>query len=83
MDFVPLTFGLAELILGALLLCFGYLWKTQAAGIKKAEEDLTKLKVNFAKLEASYLSDTKTIFSTLEEVKESVKRIESHILKNG
>ena len=77
MDF---DFGVVELILMVIMGLLAYLWKTQAHDVRQTTHDLNKLAIRFAEAKGGSEADKKTLFASIEELKEGVARIENHLL---
>ena len=58
----------------------GVLWRNQANGLKETEDQLNDLRVEFAEAKGTSAATNRTIFATLEEMKEAIHRIENHLL---
>jgi len=71
----------AELIIFGVMGLLGWLWKTQAADIRRAAIDLNKLAIKFAEAKGSSEATNKTLFGHIEEMKEAINRVENLLLK--
>ncbi len=69
-----------EVILFGVMGVLGVLWRNQANGLKEAEDNLNDLRVEFAEAKGTSAATNRTIFATLEEMKEAIHRIENHLL---
>ena len=60
----------------------GVLWRNQANGLKETEAQLHDLHVQFAEMKGNSAATNRTIFASLEELKEAIHRIENHLLSD-
>jgi len=58
----------------------GYLWRSQATDVKQTTVDLNQLSIKFAKHEGSTQATNQTLFNNIEELRESMQRIENLLL---
>ena len=75
--------GVIELILMGAMGVLGYLWRTQASDIRQAALDLNKLSIRFAEAKGGTEATNRTLFAHIEEMKEAIARIESHLISRG
>jgi hypothetical protein len=73
-------FGVIELILFIIMGLLTYLWKTQANDVRQTVYDLNQLSIRFAESKGGAEATNKTLFSSIEEMKEAIARIENHLL---
>ena len=83
MNFTGLDFGVVEAALLVLCGLLGYLWRTQAADVRQTATDLNRLSVKFAEAKGSAASTERSLFKMIEELKESVHRVENLLLNGG
>ena len=76
-----MDFGVIELVMALIMGVLGYLWKTQAADIRRTSLDLNKLSIKFAESKGANEATNKTLFSHIEEIKASVERMENLLLR--
>ena len=76
-----MDFGVIELVMALIMGVLGYLWKTQAADIRRTSLDLNKLSIKFAESKGASEATNKTLFSNIEEMKEAISRVENLLLK--
>ena len=69
-----------EVILFGVMGVLGIMWRNQANGLKETEAQLHDLHVQFAEAKGNSAATNRTIFSSLEELKEAIHRIENHLL---
>ena len=69
-----------EVILFGVMGVLGIMWRNQANGLKATEAQLHDLPVQFAEAKGNSAATNRTIFSSLEELKEAIHRIENHLL---
>ncbi len=69
-----------EVILFGVMGVLGVLWRNQANGLKETEDQLHDLHVQFAEAKGTSAATNRTIFASLEELKEAIHRIENHLL---
>ena len=72
---------LLEVILFGVMGVLGIMWRNQANGLKETEAQLHDLHVQFAEAKGTSAATNRTIFSSLEEMKDAIARIEDHLLK--
>ena len=70
-----------EVILFGVMGVLGIMWRNQANGLKETEAQLHDLHVQFAEAKGTSAATNRTIFSSLEEMKDAIARIEDHLLK--
>ncbi len=75
--------GIVELILIGVMGVLSYLWKTQAADIRRSALDLNKLSIRFAEAKGGAEATNRTLFAHIEEMKDAIARIESHLISKG
>ena len=75
--------GNIELILIGAMGVLSYLWKTQAADIRRSALDLNKLSIRFAEGKGGAEATNRTLFAHIEEMKDAIARIESHLISKG
>ena len=73
-------FGVIELILFIIMGLLAYLWKTQAGDVRQTILDLNRLSIRFAEQKGGAEATNKTLFASIEELKEGIARIENHLL---
>ena len=78
-----LEIGIIELLLLGAMGVLGYLWRSHAADIKQTALDLNRLSIRFAEAKGGAEATNKTLFSHIEEMKEAIARIESHLITSG
>ena len=78
-----LDVGFIELLLIGAMGVLGYLWKSQSGDVRQAALDLNKLSIRFAEAKGSNEATNKTLFASIEEMKEAIARIESHLISRG
>ena len=78
-----LDIGIIELLLLGAMGVLGYLWRSQATDIRQTALDLNRLSIRFAESKGGAEADKKTLFSHIEEMKEAIARIESHLISKG
>ena len=71
-----------EVILFGVMGVLGVLWRNQANGLKETEAQLHDLHVQFAEMKGNSAATNRTIFASLEELKEALHRIENHLLSD-
>ena len=71
-----------EVILFGVMGVLGIMWRNQANGLKETEAQLHDLHVQFAEAKGTSAATNRTIFSSLEEMKDAIARIEDHLLKD-
>ena len=71
-----------EVILFGVMGVLGIMWRNQANGLKETEAQLHDLHVQFAEAKGNSAATNRTIFSSLEELKEAIHRIENHLLSD-
>ena len=69
-----------EVILFGVMGVLGIMWRNQANGLKETEAQLHDLHVQFAEAKGTSAATNRTIFASLEEMKEAIHRIENHLL---
>ena len=74
-------FGVIELILFIIMGLLAYLWKTQASDVRQTILDLNKLSIRFAESKGGTEATNKTLFASIEEMKEAIARIENYLLE--
>ena len=72
-----------EVILFGVMGVLGIMWRNQANGLKETEAQLHDLHVQFAEAKGTSAATNRTIFSSLEEMKDAIARIEDHLLKGN
>ena len=72
-----------EVILFGVMGVLGIMWRSQANGLKETEAQLHDLHVQFAEAKGTSAATNRTIFSSLEEMKDAIARIEDHLLKGN
>ena len=79
------TFGVeaVELVIFGVMGVLGWLWKTQSSDIRQTATDLNKLSIKFAETKGGAEATNKTLFSHIEEMKESIQRVENLLLARG
>lgn len=80
MNLDVIDLGVVELLMMVFMGLLGYLWRTQATDVKQATVDLNQLSIKFAKHEGSTLATNQTLFNNIEELRESMQRIENLLL---
>ena len=75
--------GFIELLLIGAMTVLGYLWKSQSSDIRQTAMDLNQLSIRFAESKGSAEATNKTLFASIEEMKEAIARIESHLISIG
>ena len=75
--------GVIELILLGVMGVLGYLWRTQSADIQRTALDLNKLSIRFAEAKGGAEATNRTLFAHIEEMKDAIARIESHLISKG
>ena len=75
--------GFIELLLIGAMGVLGYLWKSQSGDVRQTALDLNKLSIRFAESKGSAEATNKTLFASIEEMKEAIARIESHLISRG
>ena len=80
MNLDVIDLGVVELLMMVFMGLLGYLWRTQATDVKQTTVDLNQLSIKFAKHEGSTLATNQTLFNNIEELRESMQRIESLLL---
>lgn len=78
-----LDVGVVEIVMLTVMGLLGYLWKTQAADVRQTALDLNQLSIKFAEAKGSHEATNKTLFSNIEEMKEAIARIETHLITGG
>ena len=78
-----LDVGVVEIVMLTVMGLLGYLWKTQAADVRQTALDLNQLSIKFAESKGSHEATNKTLFSNIEEMKEAIARIETHLITGG
>ena len=78
-----LDVGFIELLLIGAMGVLGYLWKSQSGDVRLTTLDFTKLSIRFAEAKGSAEATNKTLFASIEEMKEAIARIESHLISRG
>ena len=73
--------NLVEIILFVIVGLLSYLWRTQAAEVKKTAYDLNCLAIKFAEAKGSSDATNKTLFGHIEEMKEAINRVENLLLQ--
>ena len=71
-----------EVILFGVMGVLGVLWSNQANGLKETEAQLHDLHVQIAEMKGNSAATNRTIFASLEELKEAIHRIENHLLSD-
>ena len=78
-----LDVGFIELLLLGAMGVLGYLWKSQSGDIRQTITDLNRLSIRFAEAKGGAEATNKTLFSSIEEMKEAIARIDSHLITSG
>jgi len=78
-----LDVGFIELLLIGAMGVLGYLWKSQSSDIRQTTLDLNQLSIRFAEAKGGAEATNKTLFSHIEEMKDAIARIESHLITSG
>jgi len=76
-------FGVIELVLFIIMGLLAYLWKNQAGDVRQTALDLNKLSIKFAEAKGNSEATNKTLFSSIEEMKEAIARVENLLLKDS
>ena len=80
MNLDVIDLGIVELLMMVFMGLLGYLWRSQASDVKQTTMDLNQLSIKFAKHEGSTLATNQTLFNNIEELKESIQRVENLLL---
>jgi len=75
--------SMVEIVLMGFIGVLGYVWRIQASEIKQTSMDLNKLWIKFAEAKGGTEATNRTLFSHIEEMKEAIARIESHLISGG
>ena len=75
--------SMAEFVLMGFVGVLGYVWRVQAGEIKRTSYDLNKLSIKFAETKGGSEATNRTLFSHIEEMKDAIARIESHLISSG
>lgn len=78
-----MDFSVIELVLIGFIGVLGYVWRVQATEIRRTSLDLNKLSIKFAESKGGSEATNRTLFSHIEEMKEAIARIESHLISGG
>ncbi len=78
-----MDFSVVEIILMGFIGVLGYVWRTQATEIRRTSLDLNKLAIRFAESKGGSEATNRTLFSHIEEMKDAIARIESHLITSG
>ena len=75
--------SVVEIVLMGFIGVLGYVWRVQAGDIKQTSLDLNRLSIKFAESKGGAEATNRTLFSNIEEMKDAIARIESHLISSG
>ena len=78
-----MDFSVVEIVLMGFIGVLGYVWRMQATEIRRTALDLNKLSIKFAEAKGGTEATNRTLFSHIEEMKDAIARIESHLITSG
>jgi len=78
-----MDFSVMELVMIGFIAVLGYVWRVQATEIRRTSVDLNQLSIKFAEAKGRAESNNRTLFGHIEEMKEAIARIESHLISKG
>ena len=81
MDGIDINIILEVIIFGVMGV-MGVLWRNQYNGLKETEAQLHDLNVQFDEMKGNSAATNRTLYASLEELKEAIHRIENHLLSD-